>query len=274
LIRDGVTVRARFRLTPPDRAVDVGDAPNGIPTNNGGKGMFLLFSGNASAGLRVAFALDVDPAAPGQGLLHIGQDVDPLLNHSTISIPDPTAWLDVWLTVEDADGDEGTSELRLNVYLNGMEEPILSRDDFLPNEGVQEVPGVANGLCMGLNLTADSGSMEVDVVSILDGAVAPKKGVPKPIFHRGDPNDSGVIDITDGVYVLNYLFLGQKAPTCLESADANDDGRIDIADAIYLLSFLFIGGPQPFAPGPPWKPCGPDRAGSKAFLGCESYTKC
>jgi hypothetical protein len=97
---------------------------------------------------------------------------------------------------------------------------------------------------------------------------------PVKIFHRGDPNNDGAINITDGIYILNYLFLGGPKPTCLEAANPNDDASINITDGIYVLNYLFLGGPPPVAPGPTALPCGPDRAGSPTNLGCDVYTKC
>jgi hypothetical protein len=82
------------------------------------------------------------------------------------------------------------------------------------------------------------------------------------------------MNITDGIYVLNFLFLGGAGPTCREAADANDDGTINITDGIYLLNFLFLGGPEPRSPGPPRQACGLDPPGSPANLGCDSYTRC
>jgi hypothetical protein len=96
---------------------------------------------------------------------------------------------------------------------------------------------------------------------------------PAIIFHRGDPNDDAELNITDGLYVFNFLFLGGPRPTCSETADANDDGAVNLTDGIYLLNFLFLGGPAPQAPGPPALECGPDRAGSPD-LGCVSYSSC
>jgi hypothetical protein len=97
-----------------------------------------------------------------------------------------------------------------------------------------------------------------------------------PKFLRADPNDDGSVNITDGIYVLNFLFLGGPPPTCRESSDANDDGGVNITDGIYILNYLFLGGPDPVDPGPAGKgnPCAPDREGSPQFLGCDSYTKC
>jgi hypothetical protein len=96
-------------------------------------------------------------------------------------------------------------------------------------------------------------------------------------FHRGDPNSSGTTDISDGIAIFGYLFLGNPATlTCLESADANNDGTIDISDGIYLLNWLFVGGPEPAAPGPTGAPCGfdPDPPSSPGDLRCEGYSSC
>ena len=97
-----------------------------------------------------------------------------------------------------------------------------------------------------------------------------------PTFHRGDPNSSGTIDISDAIGIFGFLFLGSLDPACLESADAQNDGRVDISDGIAILSFLFTGGPPPAAPGPAEAQCGvdPDPPGSAEDLGCEAYTLC
>jgi ELWxxDGT repeat protein len=96
------------------------------------------------------------------------------------------------------------------------------------------------------------------------------------LFHRGDPNSSGTTNISDGIAIFGFLFLGGPAPTCSESADVNNNGEIDITDGISLLNWLFLGGPPPAAPGPPTADCGvdPDAPGSPGDLGCEAYGPC
>lgn len=95
-------------------------------------------------------------------------------------------------------------------------------------------------------------------------------------FHRGDPNASGTADISDAITTFCFLFLGDVAPSCNESADANNDGSIDVSDGVYLLTWIFAGGPEPPEPGPPGSPCGldPDPPASAGDLGCESYGRC
>ncbi len=73
----------------------------------------------------------------------------------------------------------------------------------------------------------------------------------KNLFIRGDANNDGILDVSDAVKGLLYLFDGQPL-SCQDAADVNDDGRVDISDSVYLLNYLFKGGqsiPQPIEPG-------------------------
>jgi hypothetical protein len=92
---------------------------------------------------------------------------------------------------------------------------------------------------------------------------------PAPRFSRGDADGSKTIDLSDGISVLNYLFLGGPAPGCLDAADADDGGSLDISDAIYVLDFLFLGGPPPEEP---FGACGVDPTPDD--LACETFEPC
>jgi hypothetical protein len=67
----------------------------------------------------------------------------------------------------------------------------------------------------------------------------------EPGYTVGDANGDGIIDVTDAIYVLNYLFKGGPAPDPLEAGDANCDSIVDVTDAIFILNYLFKGGPEP-----------------------------
>ncbi len=118
----------------------------------------------------------------------------------------------------------------------------------------------------------DGGRICIDKVELFfpSGEIIPEK----PLFHRGDSNGDGALDLSDGIYVLNYLFLGGSEPGCMEAANTNDDSAIDISDGVYVLTYLFLGGPAPPAPGPVGEPCGADPEGSPNDLGCGSYPPC
>jgi hypothetical protein len=68
------------------------------------------------------------------------------------------------------------------------------------------------------------------------------------IFIRGDANDDDSVNVSDMIYISNYLFDSGPAPANFDAADANDDGFVNVSDFGYLNNYLFNGGPQP--PGP------------------------
>ncbi len=65
---------------------------------------------------------------------------------------------------------------------------------------------------------------------------------------RGDVDHSGLdIDISDLVYLVDYMFTGGSAPICPGEADIDNAGGIDISDLVYLVDYMFSGGPAPVA---------------------------
>jgi len=96
-------------------------------------------------------------------------------------------------------------------------------------------------------------------------------------FVRGDSNADNSIDLTDAIFLLEFLFQGGDAPSCEDATDANDDGKLDLADAIYTLEWAFSGGDAPPSPTPSGTSysqgdCGIDC--SPDLLGCEAFTRC
>ncbi|MBI4584067.1 MAG: lamin tail domain-containing protein [Planctomycetes bacterium] len=79
----------------------------------------------------------------------------------------------------------------------------------------------------------------------------------QPLFKRGDANQDGAADLSDGIKILNFLFLGEADFPCQDAGDVDDSGQVDISDPIGLLTYLFLGqGPPPALPGK--DACGPD----------------
>ncbi len=121
---------------------------------------------------------------------------------------------------------------------------------------------VPAGLCSPSVLAFRPGSLPFLAGSGMDGGsvavaysdFATVSGVaeitPRPYFVRGSLNGDSVVDLSDAVYLLSFLFLGGEAPAVADSADVNADGALDLFDPIYLLDYLFQGGPQVPAPFP------------------------
>jgi hypothetical protein len=64
-------------------------------------------------------------------------------------------------------------------------------------------------------------------------------------YITGDANGDKVDNVTDVVYLINYLFKGGSAPVPLSTGDVNCDGKVTVSDVIYLINYLFKGGPKP-----------------------------
>jgi hypothetical protein len=115
----------------------------------------------------------------------------------------------------------------------------------------------------GKGSATDAGSLAIYAVPT--GGPLPGSGN----FTRGNANDDARVDLSDSVFILNWLFKGSVSPTCLQAADANDDDKNDISDSVWMLNWLFLGGP---GLPPPHPSCGPDP--NRSPLSCDSVTAC
>lgn len=88
-------------------------------------------------------------------------------------------------------------------------------------------------------------------------------------FVRGDSDADNMLNITDGIVILNFLFLGTVTPPCEKAADVDDSGGVNISDGVMVFNFLFTGGPPPRPPSPD---CGFDR--TEDDLSCEAFPPC
>lgn len=61
----------------------------------------------------------------------------------------------------------------------------------------------------------------------------------------GDANADGNINISDAVYLINYVFVGGAPPAPPESGDANCDASANVSDAVWIINYIFIGGNAP-----------------------------
>jgi len=65
----------------------------------------------------------------------------------------------------------------------------------------------------------------------------------------GDANGNGVFSgIIELTFIINYLYKGGQAPSCLEQADANGDGIVNVRDITYIINFLYKHGPNLVCP--------------------------
>ena len=92
-------------------------------------------------------------------------------------------------------------------------------------------------------------------------------------FVRGDLDGSPGVSLNDAVAFLGHLYQGAGPLACDDAADANDSEVLDISDPIYTLTYLFQGGPRPPPPGP--EDCGRDPSTSDDELpSCRYRSSC
>jgi hypothetical protein len=61
----------------------------------------------------------------------------------------------------------------------------------------------------------------------------------------GDADGNDIINISDAVFLISYIFGGGPAPDYLTQGDPDCNGIVNISDAVYLIGFIFGGGPAP-----------------------------
>ncbi len=71
-----------------------------------------------------------------------------------------------------------------------------------------------------------------------------------PSYLCGDANGNGTRNISDAVYLINYIFAGGPAPSPVIAGDANCSNAVSISDVVYLINYIFSGGAAPCAACP------------------------
>ncbi|MGE3165636.1 MAG: hypothetical protein AB7O52_12070 [Planctomycetota bacterium] len=133
--------------------------------------------------------------------------------------------------------------------------PGLGTDYHIAGKTSPAIDSADPGLTYTLTADIDGEPRALDILGVAGAGSdrgADEATVP---FVRGDANGDGVLNLSDAVVLLAYLFSGQALQNCLDAYDANDMDTVNLADSVYLLGYLFSGGPPPPAPFPT---CGPD----------------
>jgi len=124
-------------------------------------------------------------------------------------------------------------------------------------------PAVVNVVVVGgasINASFDNGTITLNPVTTVP-------------FRRADSNFDGIVNIADGIWILNDLFQGGPTTTtqCEAANDANGDSLIDASDATYIFLQQFLNGPNPPAPFPN---CGTFPGQQPAPADCNNYPSC
>lgn len=66
-----------------------------------------------------------------------------------------------------------------------------------------------------------------------------------PPYVCGDADQNGIINISDAVALIGYIFGAGPAPNPLISGDCDCNSLVNISDAVYVVSYIFGSGPAP-----------------------------
>jgi len=61
-------------------------------------------------------------------------------------------------------------------------------------------------------------------------------------YPAGEVNGDGSVNVSDAVWLINYIFVGGDPPVDMNSADVNNDCKINVSDAVTIISYIFQGG--------------------------------
>ena len=64
-----------------------------------------------------------------------------------------------------------------------------------------------------------------------------------PNYVLGDCNNDEKVNISDAVFLLNYIFADGPAPDPRLRGDINSDSLVNISDAVKIINYLFFGEP-------------------------------
>jgi hypothetical protein len=176
-----------------------------------------------------------------------------------LSAREPTAASAAWMPLPWAHAGE-RGPLERTPDLSGLVREVIVR------------PGWTSGNAMVFLITG-SGHRTAEAADKLAGVpatltVSYRTEPQGPVFVRADANADGEIDISDGIKVFRYLFVGNEPLSCPAAADANGDRELDITDGIFVLNFLFLGRREP---PPPFPSCGTDPLSEPA---CAEFPPC
>jgi len=72
-----------------------------------------------------------------------------------------------------------------------------------------------------------------------------RNGIAANYHICGDADANGVVNISDAVYLISYIFAGGPAPSPLAAGDVDCNAVANISDAVSLISYIFAGGSPP-----------------------------
>jgi len=156
----------------------------------------------------------------------------------------------------------------LQVKTSSSEPEILIGWYESPNPELERIPPQDSGLLFTMWAQIPGGtpeqSVDIDTTAIMPNTeilLSPLGGgsikpdyvdcgtadliIVYPDYICGDANSDESVNVSDAVWVVNYVFAGGDPPDPLESGDANCDGDVNVADSVWIINYVFADGNEP-----------------------------
>jgi hypothetical protein len=125
------------------------------------------------------------------------------------------------------DGIHEGEESFLVLNISNPQNPYLVADYDYPWGCVNDVSIQANNIYLAANTALIT--LTADLESV----------------NYGDANADGLVNVSDAVYIINYVFIGGDPPTPLAAGNVNCDDNVNVSDAVYIINYVFVNGPAP-----------------------------
>jgi hypothetical protein len=66
-----------------------------------------------------------------------------------------------------------------------------------------------------------------------------------PYYVCGDANSDTTVNVSDAVWIINYVFVGGGPPEPLKAGDPNCDETVNVSDAVWIINYVFMGSNAP-----------------------------
>jgi hypothetical protein len=116
--------------------------------------------------------------------------------------------------------------------------------------GVTSVTTVSDSTVVTCNFSDDT-ITEIDSAGVVharfhvgDGPLALAK-YPDCYALKGDADFSGSINVSDAVFLINYIFSGGHKPPVSGCGDMDCNGHNSVSDAVKVINYIFSGGSGP-----------------------------
>jgi hypothetical protein len=203
-------------------------------------------------GVQIIFAKAYDGANNTSETVPIYITVDNTKPTVTITAPADGAIVSGASVALSANANDTSGVQSLSFYIDSA---LIGTDDIAPYSVTWDSTGASDPshvLLVKAIDTAGNLSQPTRNFSVRNNTV-------EALFRRGDVNGDTRVNISDAITTLGYLFSGNpKELLCPDAADADDSGSLKITDGIFLLNYLFnpsadsreIPAPGVLVPGP------------------------